>query len=89
MQTQIDDLIDPQGWLPWMGNFGLKTCFYTEFDNRGSGSGMTMRATWRGVKKMTYGHALKFTVENFIQGDAWIKPSGIPYIPGLLPITYT
>ncbi|CAA6663421.1 unnamed protein product [Spirodela intermedia] len=88
VQSQIDDLIDPQGWLPWLGDFGLRTCFYSEFDNRGAGAGMTQRATWRGVKKMTYGHALKFTVEYFIQGNSWIKPSGIPYIPGLLPVTY-
>ncbi|XP_078447032.1 putative pectinesterase/pectinesterase inhibitor 21 [Wolffia australiana] len=87
-QSQIDDLIDPQGWLPWLGDFGLSTCFYSEFDNRGAGSGMTQRATWRGVKKMNYGHALKFTVENFIQGNSWVKPSGVPFIPGLLPVAY-
>ncbi|CAA7399888.1 unnamed protein product [Spirodela intermedia] len=85
MQSQIDDLIDPQGWLPWMGDFALSTCFYSEFENRGPGAVTTQRATWRGVKKTSHERAVKFTAEIFIQGNRWIKPSGVPYFPGLLP----
>lgn len=85
MQTQIDDLIQPQGWLPWMGDFALNTCFYTEYGNRGAGSGTTERAKWRGVKKITPQHAADFTAGRFIGGDKWIEPTGVPYTSGLLP----
>ena len=87
LQTYIDDLIHSDGWLPWSGDFGLRTCFYTEFDNRGPGAETTKRVTWRGVKKIDYQHAQKFTVERFIQGNQWVRATGVPYIPGLLPMT--
>ncbi|XP_078447031.1 putative pectinesterase/pectinesterase inhibitor 28 [Wolffia australiana] len=85
VQSQIDDLIDPQGWLPWLGDFGLSTCFYSEFGNRGVGAGLAKRAAWPGVKKIDYKEVLGFSVENFIQGDSWLKSSGVPYYLGLLP----
>ncbi|XP_020108040.1 probable pectinesterase/pectinesterase inhibitor 21 [Ananas comosus] len=85
IQCQLDDLINPVGWLPWLGDYGLRTCFYTEVDNRGPGSDTSARATWKGVKKVSYEHAQKFTVEHFLQGHRWIPRTGVPYIPGLLP----
>ncbi|KAF8394600.1 hypothetical protein HHK36_020814 [Tetracentron sinense] len=83
MQSQIDDLIQPEGWLPWMGDFALNTCFYTEYSNRGPGAAMEKRVTWRGIKKLTPQHAVDFTAGRFIKGDSWIKPTGIPYTSGL------
>ncbi|CAD5171759.1 unnamed protein product [Musa acuminata subsp. malaccensis] len=87
LQSQLDDLIDPKGWLPWFENFGLNTCFYTELDNRGPGANTSQRVKWKGVKTIGYAHAQKFTVEHFIQGNTWLPKSGVPYIPGLLPMT--
>ncbi|XP_077225970.1 putative pectinesterase/pectinesterase inhibitor 21 [Tasmannia lanceolata] len=89
IQSQLDDLIKPEGWLPWMQDFGLSTCFYAEFDNRGPGATLTQRVKWRGVKTstMTVERAAKFTASVFIQGDQWIKDTGVPYTPGLLPIS--
>lgn len=87
VQSQIDDFIHPQGWLPWLGDFGLNTCFYAEVDNRGPGATIAKRVAWKGYKKIDYSHAQKFTVEQFIQGNSWLKPTGVPYIPGLLPET--
>ncbi|KAJ0980621.1 hypothetical protein J5N97_008876 [Dioscorea zingiberensis] len=87
LQSYIDDLIHSDGWLPWSGDFGLKTCFYTEFDNRGPGATTTNRVAWRGVKKINYQHAQQFTVERFIQGNQWVRATGVPYIPGLLPMS--
>ena len=26
IQSEIGDFIDPEGWLPWLGDFGLNTC---------------------------------------------------------------
>ncbi|XP_077243005.1 putative pectinesterase/pectinesterase inhibitor 21 [Tasmannia lanceolata] len=86
MQSQLDDFIHPDGWLPWMGDFGLKTCFYAEFDNKGPGATLTKRVTWGGIKTTTIAadQAEEFTVSVFIQGDQWINSTGVPYTPGLL-----
>ncbi|WOL16001.1 pectinesterase/pectinesterase inhibitor 28 [Canna indica] len=86
MQSHLDDLIDPKGWLPWVGEFGLRTCFYAEVNNRGPGAGKSERVKWRGVKKINNAHASnKYTVDRIIQGSAWLPKTGVPFIPGLLP----
>jgi pectinesterase len=47
---------------------------------------MSKRVKWRGVKNVTYQHALqKYTVESFIQGQHWLPQLAVPFIPGLLP----
>ncbi|OEL21139.1 putative pectinesterase/pectinesterase inhibitor 21, partial [Dichanthelium oligosanthes] len=30
IQSEIGGFVDPQGWLPWLGDFGLNTCYYAE-----------------------------------------------------------
>lgn len=84
MKTHLDDLIQPEGWSPWLGNFGINTCFYTEFQNVGPGSNTTQRVKWRGVKTITAQHALDFTPGRFLGGDTWIKATGVPYHPAFL-----
>ncbi|KAJ9185954.1 hypothetical protein P3X46_005522 [Hevea brasiliensis] len=83
MESFIDDLIEPVGWLPWFGNFGLKTCWYTEFNNYGPGSDKKARVTWNGIKTITRQHAIDFTPGRFLRGDTWIKAIGVPYAPYL------
>lgn len=83
MESFIDDLIQPDGWLPWMGSFGLKTCWYTEFNNYGPGANKKARVTWNGIKNITRQHALDFTPGRFLRGDTWIKATGVPYTPYL------
>lgn len=83
MESSIDDLIQPQGWLPWEADFGLKTCFYAEYNNRGPGAGKDQRVTWRGIKNITPQHAVDFTPSRFFKGDRWVRLSGVPYFPGL------
>ncbi|KAF5454119.1 hypothetical protein F2P56_023807 [Juglans regia] len=82
MESYIDDLIQPQGWLPWMGDFALRTCFYAEFNNRGPGASLKDRVKWRGIKNITRAHALDFSPGRFVMGDTWIKPIGLPYTSG-------
>lgn len=85
METFIDDLIQPQGWLPWAGDFGLKTCFYSEYNNKGPGAvPVQQRAKWRGVKTITQEHALDFTATRLFKNIQWLKDSGVPYVPGML-----
>ncbi|KAI4378938.1 hypothetical protein MLD38_016355 [Melastoma candidum] len=86
MQSEIDDLIQPQGWLPWLGDAFLSTCFYAEYGNRGPGSGTSQRAKWRGIKKITPQHILDFTPGRFFKGDNWIRASGVPYSPGMMAV---
>ncbi|XP_022949259.1 probable pectinesterase/pectinesterase inhibitor 21 [Cucurbita moschata] len=86
MQCQIDDLIQPEGWLPWNGDFALNTLYYTEFDNRGPGAAKENRVKWKGVKQITAKQAINFTPSLFIQGDDWIKNTGIPYTSALMKI---
>lgn len=91
MQCQIGDVIDPIGWLPWFGDFGLNTCYYAEYDNRGMGSVLTERATWRGIKTNGFGYdaAEQYTVENYLEGNDWLKTTGVPYFPGMLPVAHS
>ncbi|CAA7388875.1 unnamed protein product [Spirodela intermedia] len=80
----MENIIDPAGWLPWSGNFALSTLYYGEYRNRGPGSNTTRRVTWPGyrvIKSST--EANQFTVRSFIQGDQWLGPTGIPFILGL------
>ena len=85
MQSQLDDIIAPEGWLPWNGNFALDTLSYAEFGNRGPGAIQTNRVKWRGIKKINGAQARRFTAGVFLRGGDWIPQSGVPYTPGMIP----
>lgn len=84
MNTFIPDFVQPQGWQPWLGDFGLKTLFYSEVQNTGPGSALANRVTWAGIKTLSDEDILKFTPAQYIQGDTWVPGKGVPYTPGLL-----
>jgi len=84
MQSHIEGIIQPEGWLPWMGNFALDTCFYAEVGNMGPGAGLANRVKWRGIRTLTLNQAQQFTPGTFLGGNSWIQPTGVPYVPGLL-----
>ncbi|CAK9168994.1 unnamed protein product [Ilex paraguariensis] len=84
MESYIDDLIDPQGWLPWQGSYALETLFYTEFNNRGPASSKLQRVQWPGIKELTSARIQRFTASQFIEGKTWIPSTDVPYIPGLI-----
>ncbi|CAI0459756.1 unnamed protein product [Linum tenue] len=81
MESYLGDLIDPEGWMPWMGTVGTKTCWYGEFGNYGPGADQSKRVTWNGIKKITPQHAVDFTPGRFLRANEWVKPTGIPYVP--------
>ncbi|KAK8572035.1 hypothetical protein V6N13_047658 [Hibiscus sabdariffa] len=83
MQSQLDDIIAPEGWMPWNGNFALDTLWYAEFNNRGPGAVQTNRVKWRGIQKITAAQAQQFTAGAFLLGGQWIPSSGVPYTAGL------
>ena len=84
MNTFIPDFIQPQGWQPWLGNFGLDTLFYSEVQNIGPGAALAGRVTWPGIKTLSDEEILSFTPDQYIQGDVWVPGKGVPYTPGLL-----
>lgn len=80
LNSFIDNLIDPAGWLEWNGTFALDTLFYGEYKNRGPGSNTSARVTWPGYKVITNTtEASQFTVRQFIQGNEWLSSTGVPF----------
>ncbi|ONM04390.1 putative pectinesterase/pectinesterase inhibitor 45 [Zea mays] len=79
MESDIPAFIDKAGYLPWNGDFGLKTLWYAEYANRGPGADTAGRVTWPGYKKViSKEEAEKFTVQNFLHAEPWLKPTGTP-----------
>lgn len=84
MQTHLDSLVDPAGWLEWDGDFALNTLYYGEYRNSGPGSGTGRRVRWRGYRVINNAaEAGRFTVANFVAGRSWIPATGVPFTAGL------
>ncbi|XP_060186538.1 pectinesterase-like [Lycium barbarum] len=84
IKCTIDNLIDPVGWLPWSGEFALKTLYYGEYMNTGAGAGTRNRVTWPGYHVITnVMEAGKFSVGNFLTGDSWLPVTKVPYTSSL------
>ncbi|KAK7314025.1 hypothetical protein VNO77_39233 [Canavalia gladiata] len=79
MQSTLGSFINPNGWLPWVGNSAPDTIFYAEFQNVGPGASTKNRVKWKGVKTITTKQASMFTVKAFLSGDKWIQASGAPF----------
>nr|CAB3483124.1 unnamed protein product [Digitaria exilis] len=79
MESEIPAFIDKAGYLPWNGDFGLKTLWYAEYANRGPGADIAGRVNWPGYKKViSKEEATQFTVQNFLHAEPWLKPAGAP-----------
>lgn len=84
METELDGLVSPKGWAEWSGDFALDTLYYGEYMNTGDGAATAGRVNWRGFHVLKEaGEASPFTVSSFIQGEAWIPSSGVPFWGGL------
>lgn len=84
MQSTIDSIIEPEGWLPWLGTFGLDTLYYSEYNNKGPGAGTSKRVKWKGMRTLSAQQIMTYTPRRFMLDDAWITQWGIPYTPGML-----
>ncbi|KAH6797985.1 hypothetical protein C2S52_022539 [Perilla frutescens var. hirtella] len=78
MESEIGDVIQPEGWKEKSGDFALKTLFYAEFGNKGAGSNTKDRVKWAGYKNMKRDEAEQFTVGPFLQGEEWLKTVDVP-----------
>lgn len=79
MQNNLGSLIDPTGWLPWVGTSAPDTIFYAEFQNYGPGSSTAKRVKWKGLKNISIKTAKEFTVSSFIDGKDWISKAQVPF----------
>ncbi|XP_027178204.1 probable pectinesterase/pectinesterase inhibitor 51 [Coffea eugenioides] len=73
IQCTLEALITPDGWMPWSGDFALKTLYYGEFGNTGAGANTSKRVPWS--SQIPAKHVSSYSVPNFIQGDQWIPTS--------------
>ncbi|CAI0439232.1 unnamed protein product [Linum tenue] len=84
MESQLGDLIQPEGWKPWAGSMFLDTLYYAEYGNRGPGASTARRVTWKGVHSvLSRSDAMRWTVDSFIQGREWVANTGANVIYGL------
>ncbi|CDY21282.1 BnaC03g29660D [Brassica napus] len=72
------------GWDKSSGE-ALKTLYFAEYNNSGTGSNTTNRVTWPSYHIISATIASNFTVSRFIDGDSWIPQTKVPYIGGLVP----
>ncbi|XP_019191747.1 PREDICTED: pectinesterase 2-like [Ipomoea nil] len=86
MESDIESLIDPEGWLWWDGkDESLKNnIYYAEFENTGAGSSTAGRVNWNSVHQViTPQEAEQFTVDKFIDGNSWLPSTNVPFSSGL------
>ncbi|CAL5208624.1 unnamed protein product [Lathyrus oleraceus] len=86
MDAFIDDLIHPDGYLPWQtpeGFSGMDTCFYAEYHNYGPGSNKSNRVRWAGIRNLNSKTAHLFAPSKFFHGGDWIQATGIPYFSSI------
>nr|GMD44832.1 probable pectinesterase/pectinesterase inhibitor 51 [Ipomoea batatas] len=73
IKCTLEALTSPDGWMPWSGDFALKTLYYGEFQNTGAGATTSGRVNWSSQIPAEY--VSSYSIDNFIQGDQWIPTS--------------
>ncbi|KAK9757168.1 hypothetical protein RND81_01G145100 [Saponaria officinalis] len=88
MSSYIGDHVHPQGWIPWNETSTLDLVYYGEFMNYGPGADTNCRVQSPGIHpNMTSDEAIRFTVDQFIDGSSWIAPTNVPFELGLGNLT--
>lgn len=70
MRCYFGEVVRPEGWLPWRGDFALKTLFYGEYGSWGPGANASARVEWS--SQIEEKHLVVYSPENFIQRDEWV-----------------
>lgn len=83
MQSNIDNVIAPRGWVEWPGAGNLRTLYFAEFANMGPGAGVGQRVQWPGFHVIGADVAVEYTVGNFIAGTSWLPSTGVTFVSGL------
>ncbi|BAT76931.1 hypothetical protein LR48_Vigan01g287600 [Vigna angularis] len=82
MESEIGDVIHPDGWTAWEGDFALKTLYYAEYGNTGAGASTSARVKWPGCQVISKEQATQFTPGTFLRGT-WLQSTGVPSTQGL------
>ncbi|XP_021972054.1 pectinesterase 2 [Helianthus annuus] len=81
MQSFLDGLVDPRGWLDSWGH--KDTAYCGEYMNYGPGSSTNQRVNWPHYHAITDPKTAKFfTVAHFISGYNWLPKTGVPFTAG-------
>ncbi|XP_017248804.1 pectinesterase 2 [Daucus carota subsp. sativus] len=86
MQSFLDNVVNPAGWLEWpgAGQGRYSTLYYAEFNNNGPGSGTNARVKWPGYHIITDASQVQqYSVANFIAGNSWLPATGVPFDSGI------
>ncbi|GER55129.1 plant invertase/pectin methylesterase inhibitor [Striga asiatica] len=80
MQSDLGDLIRPEGWKLWDGASNHKTCQVLEYANRGPGS-LTRRRDrqFSHFKVLNTAEASRYTPGVFLAGGQWLPETGVPH----------
>ncbi|PAN27251.1 hypothetical protein PAHAL_5G069500 [Panicum hallii] len=71
LRCTLAEIVQPQGWMPWDGDFALDTLYYGEFGSAGPGAAAAgRRVAWS--SQVPEDHVDAYSVANFIQGHEWI-----------------
>ncbi|MED6191827.1 hypothetical protein PIB30_004488 [Stylosanthes scabra] len=79
IRSKMEAIVEPSGWLPWVGNSAPDTIFYAEFENFGPGASTLNRVKWKGLRAISFKQASKFSVKAFLGGQRWIPASSAPF----------
>ncbi|CAN8285938.1 unnamed protein product [Cochlearia groenlandica] len=82
INSEIGDVIRPEGWKVWDGESFHKTCRYVEFNNRGPGAITNRRVNWAKIAKSA-SEVNAFTVANWLGPINWIQEANVPVTLGL------
>ncbi|KAK8684551.1 hypothetical protein V6N13_040573 [Hibiscus sabdariffa] len=85
MQSQIDDIIQPEGYIPMDGDKGLTTGYFVEYGNRGPGANTENRVKWPSIQQLDESDIKKYTPGPYLESESWIPELGIPCIPNMIP----
>jgi pectinesterase len=77
LNTEMSDVVRPEGWQNWNLPAREKTARYAEFESTGAGANPKARVPWS--KQLTNGQANRITVREVLSGsDKWDPKIGEP-----------
>lgn len=73
LNCYLEEMVRPEGWMPWRGELALKTLFYGEYGSLGPGANDSGRVKWS--SRIPAEHLGAYSLRSFLQGDEWVTSS--------------
>nr|XP_024358730.1 pectinesterase-like isoform X2 [Physcomitrium patens] len=78
--TYMSEIVQPQGWSPWKGQFALDTLMDAEYGSYGPGAAnVSQRIAWS--TQLSFQQAQRFSAQRLVQADSWLPAAAITYLP--------